>query len=635
MRARARVACFVALVAALFCLVLAPSAWASEEILSFHADIQVQANGTLDVTETVEYRVGEASNIWGLFRRFPLTARSAGGELFPVTFNLLSVKRAGQATTHKLYRRDGMAELRIGDSDDVLPANSVQVYEIRYRTHGHIQESEQFDGLLWDVTGRGWPFAIRAASTTVFLPEVAPFLEHAAYTGTGRAPGGGHQVSRAYDGLYSAETRATLEPGEGFAVALTWPKGVVTVEPPTLLARIPQERLALFLPPLVTALTLFIFWLAVGRDPKRAPPRREFEPPDGMGPAAVRFLYNRFFDDRCFIAALLNMAVKGALRIVEETPADSSSQPRFRLEPLGTDGQVLTHPEEAAYAALFPSKESLLLGAKSSDSKRTNRSEAVLERRLIAERGGTPYLRNVGYTAVGGVLGLLAWLLVPFISPSNDLTHNASVQWLIAAGSFGIVTFFFTAAWFAPTIVKAGLHDVLLFVAIVVPVSAVVLGIAYWFILARQDYYTGEVDLFLLASGALFGFFIVLFNELLVAPTKQERKLLDRIEGLCLYLHGSTLKRPDYRSAPDRTPELFERLLPYAVALKFADDWCAQFKGVVGRDYRPAWYCGDRFDAVEFIDHFTDAMIATPSDRSKQRRNRSFVRLGASMSRWT
>jgi hypothetical protein len=61
---------------------------------------------------------------------------------------------------------------------------------------------------------------------------------------------------------------------------------------------------------------------------------------------------------------------------------------------------------------------------------------------------------------------------------------------------------------------------------------------------------------------------------------------------------------------PERTPELFERYLPFALALGVEHAWSQKFAGALGRstaerDTGPSWYKGDRWDA-DRPGHFTD-----------------------------
>ncbi len=91
---------------------------------------------------------------------------------------------------------------------------------------------------------------------------------------------------------------------------------------------------------------------------------------------------------------------------------------------------------------------------------------------------------------------------------------------------------------------------------------------------------------------------VVLFYYLLKAPTSKGRRILDQIEGFRLYLSVAEKDRLNLENPPDRTPELFERFLPYSLALGVEQKWSEQFAAVLaaagqgGTAYSPSWYSG-------------------------------------------
>jgi hypothetical protein len=91
----------------------------------------------------------------------------------------------------------------------------------------------------------------------------------------------------------------------------------------------------------------------------------------------------------------------------------------------------------------------------------------------------------------------------------------------------------------------------------------------------------------------------VLFHHLLKAPTASGRRLLDRIEGFERYLAATEADRINRIEGPERTPALYEKLLPYAIALDLEERWSDQFTDVLahagegGQAWSPAWYQGD------------------------------------------
>ena len=91
----------------------------------------------------------------------------------------------------------------------------------------------------------------------------------------------------------------------------------------------------------------------------------------------------------------------------------------------------------------------------------------------------------------------------------------------------------------------------------------------------------------------------ILFAYLLKAPSGRGRRLMDQLEGFKLYLEVAEKDDLELRHPPDMTPELFEKYLPYAIALGVEQAWAEQFSEVFARlratggpAYSPAWYQG-------------------------------------------
>ena len=85
----------------------------------------------------------------------------------------------------------------------------------------------------------------------------------------------------------------------------------------------------------------------------------------------------------------------------------------------------------------------------------------------------------------------------------------------------------------------------------------------------------------------------------IAAPTREGRAVLDRIAGFRQYLSIAEGERLDRMTPPKDTPELFERFLPYAIALGVENRWADRFQSVLaaaaveGRQ-QFAWYSGTR-----------------------------------------
>jgi uncharacterized membrane protein len=110
----------------------------------------------------------------------------------------------------------------------------------------------------------------------------------------------------------------------------------------------------------------------------------------------------------------------------------------------------------------------------------------------------------------------------------------------------------------------------------------------------------------------------VAFHRLLKAPTSAGRQLLDKIAGFRMFLRSVDADRLNRLAPPDRTPELFEKYLPYAVALDSEQAWAQQFSAVLANakqatGYSPTWYAGSHGFAQSFTGSFSSAIAASTS----------------------
>ena len=112
-------------------------------------------------------------------------------------------------------------------------------------------------------------------------------------------------------------------------------------------------------------------------------------------------------------------------------------------------------------------------------------------------------------------------------------------------------------------------------------------------------------------AAVIFGLLVILhfvFAWLLRAPSIEGRRLMDKVEGFKMYLEVAEKDEMNLRNPPQKTPELFEKYLPYAIALGVEQAWGDKFASVfarleaeTGTHYHPVWYAGtfntNRFDS--------------------------------------
>jgi hypothetical protein len=375
-------------------LVLFSSALAAEEkVVSFHSDVQIAADGWMTVTETIDVNVEGRQIKRGILRDFPTDYKDRLGRKVTVPFEVVRVLRDGRDERYSVERKANGASVRIGNPGDVL-AKRRHVYEIVYRTRFQVGFFDKHDELYWNVNGNGWTFAMDAISASVALPKAVPAadLKVEAYTGPAGATGRDYRAATRAGGADFSSSRR-LRAGEGLTIVFMFPKGVVL--PPTLgdkFKRWLDDNLgeafgaAGFL---VFLAFLYLRWAQVGRDPRAGPPFPRYEAPEGLGPAAVRYLDRMGYDDRCFSAALLGLAQRGFMRIKEDRGS-------YELE---RTGQIVPFtPGDVAVAALVPKSGIGTLSLTYDPAVAT--AQAALSTTLEKEVGAKHYSLNHGSITV-------------------------------------------------------------------------------------------------------------------------------------------------------------------------------------------------------------------------------------------
>jgi uncharacterized membrane protein YgcG len=513
---------------ALFCalglcalLVLAASARADERILSFESDVQVAADGSMIVTETLHVRAEGSRIRHGIYRDFPTDYEDRLGNRYRVDFEPLAVQRDGVPDGHREERLSNGVRIYIGSADRLVPSGEHE-YVLRYRTDRQLGFFADHDELYWNVTGNGWDFPIDAASARVTLPD-KPGFEIGGIEGYVGPAGSTERTYAAHvETARSAfiEAKRPLAPREGLTLVVTWPKGWIAA--PTRLqttARLLAQNagLEVSLAGLLAVLLYLTYaWSKAGRDPAPGVIFPRYEPPATFSPGAVRYISKMGYDNKTFSAAVIDLAVRGHLDIDE------------------SGGTYTLRRRADGRAAPAASGEQALLDA-------------------LFTRGDRVVLRNENYRTVQRAMKVHKRALRRDYDRIYFLTNS---RLLIPAALILIV------------------------------VLAVVFAL-------------GQLTVLVVAALVLGGILTAIFSWLLKAPTRKGRDLLDEIDGFKLYLEVAEKDELDLRNPPQKTPELFEAYLPYALALAVEQPWAEKFTRVfakleadTGTAYQPGWYHG-------------------------------------------
>ncbi len=113
-------------------------------------------------------------------------------------------------------------------------------------------------------------------------------------------------------------------------------------------------------------------------------------------------------------------------------------------------------------------------------------------------------------------------------------------------------------------------------------IAAIVLGFFAGSIFAES---LGVIGLF---SFIVSGVIISIFSIIMPVKTKKGVDTRDYILGLKEYLSVAEKDRINFHNAPEKNPERFEKLLPYAIVLGVEKEWARQFEGIYNTP--PNWY---------------------------------------------
>jgi uncharacterized membrane protein YgcG len=563
------------LLCVLFTAVLAFPALAREEILSFDSGITVSADGSMTVREGITVRSEGERIRRGIYRDFPTDYRDRFGNRVRTGFTVLSASRDGRPEPFRSEKRGNGVRVYLGDPEVMLAAGE-HAYVLSYRTDRQLGFFADHDELYWNATGNGWEFPILAATARVTLPPGVPAREIKVEGWTGAQGSTGRALTAGLDDsgrpLFTASRE--LAPGEGMTVLVGWPKGFVAG--PGW-----RERLGWFLRDnggvlagIAGLLLLLLYylgaWVKEGRDPQRGPVVPQWEPPQGLSPEAMRFVMEMGYDDTAFSAAVIDMAVKGYLGIEQEGEV-------FTLKKTaGGDEGKLSPTQRSAANSLFAAGD--ILPIERGNHLVLGNAQRFMEGALKAEYDDKAFRLNRSALVPGALITLATVALAVWLSGGQTVPALFLLVWL-SVWSFGTGLLWVKRQWF--------------------------MAAAFTFFLVMGLFALAQVAtpalgfLFLLLAGV-----DALFFHLMKAPTYAGRKMMDGIEGFRMYLSAAEEDRLNVMNPPEKTPELFERYLPYALALGVSQQWSEKFAGVLARAaavggtaaggaaWSPGWYSG-------------------------------------------
>jgi uncharacterized membrane protein YgcG len=326
--------------------------------------------------------------------------------------------------------------------------------------------------------------------------------------------------------LVEVQMRRTLEFHEGVSVVVGWDKGFVRARTKTEIALRFLRSNWPFVIPIITLFVMFWLWYLKGRDPRRKSIAVQYDPPDGMTPGEVGTLVDNSAAMRDIIATLVDLAVRGYLTIEEKQTSQAMG---------------LIHHSE--YTFHLKKKASEWTGLKQHELQLLSAlfTEGAVDTVSLSE------LQNHFYKNIPGI-------------------RDSLFDELLERGYY----------LHRPDYVRAGWIG-----------GALVVGFLFFATGMWTSFAMRQAPTALIVSAILTGLIICVFGWFMPGHTAKGMTALENTLGFEDFLQHV---ESDRIARIEKTPALFEKYLPFAMALGVEKNWVGAFGDICKQP--PSWYQG-------------------------------------------
>ncbi|HEY2118501.1 MAG TPA: DUF2207 domain-containing protein [Candidatus Acidoferrum sp.] len=404
--------------------------------------------------------------------------------------------------------------------------NSTRTISIEYTVSDALRFFDDHDEFYWNITGDEWPIPIESAGAHIVFPANATDLRANAYTGAYRSQGREAHVEIAGAGV-DVNTTSPLGVREGLTVAIACDKGVFKEPTAADLFWLYLRSNWPIVIPIFAFFGMFRLWWTKGRDPRLRPIAAQYEPPDGLTPGEVGTLIDNSVDMRDITASIVDLAVRGYL-VIEEQQKD-------HLLGLTHSTEYVFHLKKprAEWSALKPHEQQLLDG--------------IFTNGTIEEAVTLSDLHNRFYTSIPPIKSAIFGSLVGkgYYAKRPDSVRSTYI-------GIGVVS------------------------------GLLLIWVGSW--IARHS---GMTPLAFILAGILTGAIICGFGWFMSARTQTGARALEGVLGFEDFLDHV---EADRFNRMIKTPAMFEKFLPFAMALGVEKNWSKAFQGIYTQP--PQWYQG-------------------------------------------
>lgn len=464
------------------------------------------------------------------------------------------VERDDQEEPYSTYGSANNEVLKIGRAEQTITGR--HTYEITYEMQNIVSFWLDFDEWYWDINGDQWGQPFERVSGEVIMPEgwdETGLPTASCYSGSFGSAESECTMERTSQGYRFASARQFL-PYEGLTVAIPVQKNIFTPRDKADWLRDNWWQLVGLIAGGGLGLVFFNQWRKHGKDFKgRGVIVPHYEPPKKLTPAEVGLLMDYMVDGKDLSATIIDLAVRGYIKI---------------------------HDDLKKQLLIFKRREFSLELVNDDFSKLASHESKLIKALFTTHLKGTIQSmssidRSSMYTAATAIRKDLKKKLIKehgYFEEESDRARG----WLIGAA----------------------------------------VGLLILLIVSQPSW------------GWILGLMWAILNAIFYAFLMRRRshagvEAYDHIKGLKLYMNTAekdrlkmlqSVERPF--AEPTKTVHLFEKLLPFAVALGVEKSWSKQFEGLYTQP--PSWYSGNfsTFHMATFANTLTTGVSAMNSSFS-------------------
>ncbi len=508
------------------------------KIDKFESTITINPDASLNVTENIICDFGSEVNKHGIYRDIPVRYENEGGFR---TIKLSNFRVTdGDGVPYKFAESfiDNNKRLKIGDAD--VTVNGEKNYVISYKVERAINFFDSHDELYWNVTGNGWPFKMYNVSARVNLPAPLPesVLKKECFAGP-------YGVSEKCTSAEFSVVNGKVEKVEFLQAKLGSAEGL------TVVVGLPKKQLVE--PRIIGSMVdlardnyilvlplavLILMWYRWQRMGK-----------DPEGRKTIIHHYD--------VPDNLSPSEAGLILDERVDNYDISAD----IIDLAVKGYIKINRVEQD-KTLFKKTDYILERLRDADAG-LGKSESMLFEKLFFSSGSSAGLKKEV---------AMSDLQEKFY---KDLAEIKKEVYASMTGK----------GYFAKSPEAVRRNYLLLGLGLLFA-GFLVMGIFG---------YLGTI------SFAASGIITIIFSFFMPARTLKGVLAKEHLLGLKRYLTVAEKDRLEFHNAPEKNPDLFEKLLPYAMAFKVEKAWARQFEGIYNSP--PQWYnnpYGGAFNAALF-----------------------------------